>query len=69
MKLPFKLDMTTLLLVGVGAAAAYWYVKKQEVAVANIGYYYGERRLYRDSGITDDPHPNISWTTGRITPA
>ena len=64
-----KFDLTTLALVGIGAAAVYLYMKKQETAVANLGYYYGERRLWRDSGITDDPHPNIGWTTGRITPA
>jgi hypothetical protein len=68
MKLPFKLDMQTLLLIGIGAAVAYTFMKNQEVK-ANLGYYYGERRLYRDSGITDDPHPNIEWTTSRVTPA
>jgi len=67
MKLPFKLDLPTLALVGIGAAAAYMYMKKQEVTVANQAYWYGERRLFRDTGITDDPHPNIAWTTGRLT--
>ncbi len=69
MKLPFKLDLPTLALVGVGAAVAYMYVKKQDVAVANMGYYYGEKRLWRDRGVTDDPNPNIEWTTSRITRA
>lgn len=69
MKLPFKLDLPTLALVGVGAAVAYWYVKKQEVPMANMGYYYGERRIWRDRGITDEDNPNIAWTTGRLTTA
>jgi hypothetical protein len=68
MKLPFKLDMGTLVLVGIGAFAAYTFMKNQEVK-ANMGYFYGERRLWRDSGISNDPHPNIEWTTSRVTPA
>ena len=69
MKLPFKLDLGTLALVGIGAAAAYMFMKNQEVAVANMGYYYGERKIWRDRGTSEDPHPNIQWTTGRVTTA
>ena len=64
----FKLDLPTLALVGIGAAAAYLYMKNQQ-PIANMGYYYGEKNIWRDSGIGNEPHPNIAWTTSRITPA